>query len=111
MREESQSLKNVGGSPTLRGDVDSFRGVEQHIGAGEDSSFVGRRKPRNAVQKRGLACSGRSEQDGNAGRNFDGNVEKEGGGAHTVPLFTNSCRKHGRIYFAGHGVHTRRLTA
>src|SRR6267143_4493898 len=111
MWKKRQGLKNVGGSPLRRGNMDSARGIEQYIAAGHDSSLVRPRQPRNAIQERGFAGPGRSKENRNAGRNFDAHIKDKGGGARAAPLFADSRDERRRVYFAGHGVHTRRFTA
>src|ERR1700694_565908 len=91
--------------------MDCARGIELYIAAGHDSSLVRPRQPRNAIQQRGFAGSGRSKENRNAGRNFDAHIKDKGGGGRAAPLFADSRGEHRRVYFAGHGVHTRRLTA
>src|SRR5882762_4601706 len=111
MWKKRQGLENVGGSPLWRGNIDSARGIEQYIAAGHDSSLVRPRQPRNAIQEGGFAGSGRSKENRNAGRNFDAHIKDKGGGGHAAPLFADSHGEHRGVYFAGHGVHTRRFTA
>src|SRR5712664_613026 len=111
MRKKCKGLKNVGGSPLRNGNINSTRGIEQYLAAGRASSLVGPRKSRDAIQQRGFAGSGSSKQNRDAGRNFDGDVKEKGGGARAAPLFADSRGEHCGVYFAGHGVHTRRFTA
>src|ERR1700694_90716 len=91
--------------------MDSTRGIEQYVAGDHDLSVVRPRQPRNAIQQGGFAGSGRSKQNRNAGGNLDAHIKDKGGGARAAPLFADSRGEHRRVYFAGHGVHTRRLTA
>src|SRR5437016_4011043 len=111
MRKSCHGLTYVGGSPLRRGNIDSARGIEQHVAVGHDSSLVWPRQPCNGIQQRGFAGSGRSKENRNAGRSFDRNIKDKRGGARAAPLFANSRGEDRRVYFAGHGVHTRRFTA
>src|SRR5258706_15930705 len=111
MWKKRKGLKNVGSSPLRRGNMDSTRGIEQYIAAGHVSSVVRPRQPRNAIQERGFAGSGRSKENRNAGRSLDARIKDKGGSAGAAPLFADSRDEHRRVYFAGDGVHTRRFTA
>src|SRR6266481_1246763 len=111
MREQRQSLKDVGDSPFRSGDIDSNGGIEEDIAARGNLSFVRQRQTRDAIQQSGFAGSGSSKQDGDSGRNFDGNIKDERGDGTSEPLFADSRDEHGGAYFAVHGVHARRLTA
>src|SRR5712664_102947 len=111
MRKKCQGLKYVGGSPLRRWNVDSTRGIEQYVAAGRDTSLVRPRQPRDAIQQRGFAGSGSSKQNRDAGRNFDAHIKDKGGGVPAAPLFADSRGQHFCVYFAAHGVHTRRFTA
>ena len=111
MRKQGERLKNVGDAPLPCGDIDCAGRIEQKIASDCDPSGIRLRQPRKTVEQRGFAGTGRSKQNGDAGRNFDGNIQNEGGRAGIAPHFADSRGEHGRLYFAVHGVHTRRFTA
>src|ERR1700704_1238522 len=111
MRKQRQVLKNVGGSPLRDGNINSAGRIEQQVAAGYDSSVVRPHQPRHAIQQRGLAGSGRSKENRDAGRSFNVHIKDKGGGARAAPLFADSRGEHCCVYFAVHGIHTRRLTA
>src|SRR5207245_2146706 len=111
MREKREGLKDVGNSPFRNGGIDSKSGIKEDMATRSDLSFVRPRQPRNAIQECGLAGSRSPKKDGDAGRDFDGNVKHKRGNAGTVPLLADSRDEHAGVYFAAHGVHTRRLTA
>src|SRR5260370_38748805 len=102
MRKQCQGLKNVGGSPLRRGNINSTRGIEQYVAAGRDTSLVRPRKSGDAIEQRGLAGSGSSKQNRDAGRNFHAHIKDKGGGARAAPLFANPSGEQWRVYFACH---------
>ena len=111
MREQCQGLKDVSDSPLRRWNMDRADGIEENIAAKKDSSLVRPRQPGDAIKQRGFAGTGSSKQNRAPRRNFDGNVENKRRGAGAVPLLANLRGEHRAVYFAAHGVHTRRFTA
>ena len=86
-------------------------GIEEKSLANNDATCVWMLEPGQAVKQGGLAGSGSSEEDGDARRNFDGDVEGKRSGAGGQAIFSDLRGEHREDYFATHGVQTRRFTA
>ncbi len=79
MWKQRELLKDDADAATLWRKVDAARGVEQHDVIERDAARIGPAEPGDAPQDRALAGSRRAEQDGDACRHLDVDVETEGG--------------------------------
>ncbi len=77
VREESQLLEEIPGTAVARGNIDMLRRVEECTSVDRDGTGLGNDESGEGVEKRGLAGTGGSEEDGNAGSKREVNVESE----------------------------------
>ena len=77
MRKQRGVLKNVTDIAATHGQVDASLGVEEHAPADANAARVGADEAGDAVEQRGLARAGGAEQDGEAGRRGDFDIEQE----------------------------------
>src|SRR5690242_18010513 len=113
MRKQGERLKYISDAPLPRGKVSMRCGVEQNVFANGDFAGIRAHQPRDAIQQRGFSRAGRSKQNGDSRRPFDGDIENKGSAVAT--LLADARHEPGGTYFAAHrvhaGLHTRRLTA
>src|SRR5215472_2497641 len=108
--KQRKRLKYVSDATLLRRQVDLLCRIKEDVLACDDLAGIRAHQSRKAIQERGFAGAGRSEQNCDARRRFEGNIENKGGGA-ISPFGADACENGRGIYFAVHGVHARRLTA
>lgn len=107
VREQGKRLEHVGHVATTRGKVHVGFRIEDGVFADLDLAGVRTQQARDAVQQRGFSGAGRTEQDGDARKDFDGDVQLKRGRAGEAPGNAD-LQSRGRAYFAGHGRQNRR---
>jgi hypothetical protein len=110
VRKQRERLEDVGHASTLRRHVHARFGVEEDVITDFDLAGVRAQQSRNAIQQRGFSGSGGAEQNGNAGGNFEREIQYEKWSVRGAPLEENAQRERHSAYRAGHADQIRRPT-
>src|SRR5690348_18368596 len=90
------------------------RGIKQGLIANNDFSPVRAQQPRDAIEQRGFSRARRAEENADAGRRFERDVENKGR-SRVAALLADARGERGCIHLATSvfhvRAHTRRLTA
>ena len=78
VRKKREVLEDVGDVPFSRGEIDAAIGVQQDFSADGNLSCVRMNQSGDAIEQRGFAGTGRAKENGDACRNFSGDVQYKG---------------------------------
>jgi hypothetical protein len=105
--KQGQRLEHVSSPPLLRWPVYASLRIEQDFAAARNPAGIRPQQSRDAIEQGRFSRAGRPEQDSDAGKDFDGNIQQKRRSIHAAALHSYLRHETPRLYLVDHGDQTR----